>query len=277
MKHSAKVDGRPAFQFYPDAWMSDAGLRLSSLAARGLWADMLCLMFDSPERGVLRKQNGSKIESKDLAKMTGASQAEIEALLAEMDSNGVYSKAPDGAIYCRRMVREEHIRKVRSEAGSQGGRPSKSKAKPKAEKTPPSPSPSPSPSPVSNNDASAEPPAPAVAPAHIVPDELKGLALYEADAKLCFDLPQMLPNWRQCYPGVDLLIEIRKAHAWEMANPKKRKTPRGRMKFLNSWMDRAQNDGRNHGQGQAGTGRPHSESGRTFATATEQAGKFAGR
>jgi len=124
-------------------------------------------------------------------------------------------------------------------------------------------------------EGSAEPPAAAVAPAHAVPNELKGLVIYEADVKLCFDLPQMLPSWRQCYPGVDVLTEIRKAHTWELANPTKRKTPKGRLKFLNAWMDRAQNDGRNHGNG-TGASRGGAQSGRLFTAATEQAGKFAG-
>lgn len=156
MKHSSKIDGRPAFQFYPDDWLSETGLRLCSLAARGLWMDCLCIAFNSPERGVLRKQNGSKVESKELAKMVGASLAETEALLAELSASGVASKTQDGAIYNRRMVRDEHIRQVRSEAGSMGGRPSKQKAKPKAEKTPPSPSPSPSPSPTDKVQPTAE-------------------------------------------------------------------------------------------------------------------------
>lgn len=186
MKHSAKVDGRPAFQFYPGDWMADAGLRLSCLAARGLWADMLCLMFDSPERGVLRKQNSSKIASNDLAKMAGASEAEVDALLAELKTNGVYSMAPDGAIYCRRMVKDEHIRQVRAEAGGRGGRASKPKANTQAEKTPPSPSPSPSPSPTATTGAAvpARPPEPTTAQKTIAPPILAlGTALLGTGAR----------------------------------------------------------------------------------------------
>lgn len=52
-RHSSRVDGRPSFQFYPNDWRSDTNLRLCSLAAQGLWMDMLCLMFMAPIRGTL--------------------------------------------------------------------------------------------------------------------------------------------------------------------------------------------------------------------------------
>lgn len=47
--------------------------------------------------------------------------------------------------------------------------------------------------------------------------------------------------WRDAYPGIDVLQEIKRAKAWLVANPKKAKTSRGMSRFLNSWMDRAQN------------------------------------
>jgi hypothetical protein len=45
---------RPAFQFYPGDWKRNANLRRCSPAARGAWVDVLCLMHDSDEYGVLR-------------------------------------------------------------------------------------------------------------------------------------------------------------------------------------------------------------------------------
>lgn len=45
---------RPAFQFYPADWRNNAKLRRCSEAARGAWIDVLCLMHDSDEYGVLR-------------------------------------------------------------------------------------------------------------------------------------------------------------------------------------------------------------------------------
>lgn len=44
--------------------------------------------------------------------------------------------------------------------------------------------------------------------------------------------------WLASYPAVSVADECRKAHAWEMANPKRRKVDK--LRFLNSWLARAQ-------------------------------------
>jgi hypothetical protein len=45
---------RPAFQFYPADWRSNAKLRRCSAAARGAWMDIMCILHDSDEYGVIR-------------------------------------------------------------------------------------------------------------------------------------------------------------------------------------------------------------------------------
>lgn len=93
---------------------------------------------------------------------------------------------------------------------------------------------------------------------HAVPQELKGLPLYEADAKLCRAFPALLPAWRTAHPGVDVLAEVRKAHAWEVSNPTRAK--KNRPKFLASWLCRAQDaprpasNGGSHGRSTAAVG-----------------------
>jgi hypothetical protein len=49
--------------------------------------------------------------------------------------------------------------------------------------------------------------------------------------------------WREAYPGVDILGEIRRANVWLEANPTKRKTYKGVPRFLVSWFGRAQDRG----------------------------------
>jgi hypothetical protein len=44
----------PAFQFYPNDWLSNVKLRRCSLAARGAWMDVLCILHDSDEYGLIR-------------------------------------------------------------------------------------------------------------------------------------------------------------------------------------------------------------------------------
>lgn len=49
---------------------------------------------------------------------------------------------------------------------------------------------------------------------------------------------------RIAYPGVDVGAELKKARSWCLANGTQRKTARGIPRFLNSWMERAQNGSR---------------------------------
>ena len=44
---------RPSFQFYPDDWRNNSKLRRCSWAARGVWAEVICLMHDGEIYGVL--------------------------------------------------------------------------------------------------------------------------------------------------------------------------------------------------------------------------------
>lgn len=70
------------------------------------------------------------------------------------------------------------------------------------------------------------------------PVDLKDLALYVADTMLCEQYEALKVGWAKAYPGINLLAEIRKAHAWEISNPVKRKI--NRAPFLNRWLGKAQ-------------------------------------
>lgn len=52
-----------------------------------------------------------------------------------------------------------------------------------------------------------------------------------------------LAEYRESFPGVDVLVEAKKARQWCLDNPTKRKTAVGMPKFLGSWFGRAQNHG----------------------------------
>ena len=54
-------------------------------------------------------------------------------------------------------------------------------------------------------------------------------------------LEEKITCWQQAYPAVDIKAELYKVVAWCDANPTKRKTKRGVERFLNNWLDRAQN------------------------------------
>ena len=55
---AADAKKRPAFQFYPESWRTDAELRSCSLAARGLWIDLMCVMHQCKPYGHLVLASG---------------------------------------------------------------------------------------------------------------------------------------------------------------------------------------------------------------------------
>ena len=122
----------PAFQFYTGDWMKDTNLRICSPAARGVLADLLCLMWESEKRGVLRA-NSRAISIKKLSKsIAGCTPKLIKELV---DNRVVRIARKDGALYSKRQVRDELKRRHKSQNGQKGGKqnpskpPSKSKAK----------------------------------------------------------------------------------------------------------------------------------------------------
>lgn len=113
---------RPSFQFYPGDWQRDAALRSCSMAARGIWIEVLCLMHAAEPYGVL-VLNGKPIDSAHLARIVGAREKEVARLLAELEAVGVFSRDAEGRIFSRRMVRDERVRSARAEGGKLGGNP----------------------------------------------------------------------------------------------------------------------------------------------------------
>jgi hypothetical protein len=107
MNQSRKL---PAFQFYPGDWMKDPAVRSVSVAARGLWIDMLCMMFESPERGYLIHPSGNQVTDEQLARVAGLSKRDVRRFIDDLEAAGVFSKDLDGNIFSRRLVRDEQER-----------------------------------------------------------------------------------------------------------------------------------------------------------------------
>lgn len=286
--------------FYPGDWLKDPAVRSVSLAARGLWTDMLCLMHESPRRGYLQHSNGKPVTAEQLARMTGCSTDEVSRLLRELEDAGVFSCTDHGVIYSRRMVRDEKIREIRSRSGRLGAEArllKQNASKPSANgqangqqtgkqnagssfsfsfsssdgesissvesipseestgvgevKVRSSPSMGSSLSEKSSGVGEIEvgaeinfcgetrqassPPSPAIPQ----PPEIAGLVFPCQGSIPTWQIPsEMYWTLRQCYPGIDIEAELRKAYAWIIANPQKRKTAKGMARFLTSWMNK---------------------------------------
>ena len=119
---------RPAFQFYPADWRKDPALSACSLASRGLWIELMCIAHEGGTYGFL-SINGKAMAPAQIARMVGESPAAVVKLIAELEDAGVFSRDEQGCIYSRRMVKDEHVRNVRADAGRLGGNPNLLKQK----------------------------------------------------------------------------------------------------------------------------------------------------
>lgn len=140
---------RPSFQFYPADWRANANLRRCSWAARGAWVEIIGLMHDSDEYGVLRWPLAEIAHSlgcsvkllKELAEknvLKGADQGLCGAYVHRPRHAGQEGepvelvKAQAGPVwYSSRMVLDEHNRLQRGKASRF------EKQAPKAEPKPP--------------------------------------------------------------------------------------------------------------------------------------------
>lgn len=113
---------RPWMKFYPSDWRADPALRMCSLAARGLWMEMLCIMHEAQPRGFLLV-NGHPVSDRQLASLCGISAREVAGCLIELEAAGVFSRDDAQTIYSRRMQRDELKAERDKHNGKAGGNP----------------------------------------------------------------------------------------------------------------------------------------------------------
>ena len=120
----AKNSGRlPAFQFYPADWRKDPGVQSLDFETRGIWWEIICLLHESDERGVLLL-NGQPMPEGALCRLLGLDNQKLTTALTTLLTYGVAKRREsDGAIYSKRMVADEKLRQIRKDAGSKGGNP----------------------------------------------------------------------------------------------------------------------------------------------------------
>ena len=111
---------QPWMKFYPSDWRADPALRMCSLAARGLWMEMLCIMH---EAGGYLMVNEKQLLPRQLAVLSGASVDEVNAWLLELSDAGVFSRNADGTIYSRRILKDIARTEGDKANGRKGGNP----------------------------------------------------------------------------------------------------------------------------------------------------------
>ncbi len=109
----------PAMPFYFGDWRKAPEIRALDLDVRMIWFEMLGFMWESTERGYLTI-NSKPVITPVIAKMVGVDIKVLEQALKQLEEFSVFSKREDGAIYSRKMVADEEMRKVKSESGKKG-------------------------------------------------------------------------------------------------------------------------------------------------------------
>lgn len=111
----------PWMKFYPSDWRADPALQMCSIAARGLWMEMLCIMHEADPRGSLLI-NGNVVTERQLASLAGVTPPEAKRLMAELEAAGVFSR-DDDIVVSRRMRRDTEKAEVDKANGGKGGNP----------------------------------------------------------------------------------------------------------------------------------------------------------
>lgn len=128
----------PSFPFYPGDWRKDPDLARCSHASKGVWIDLLCLMFECQERGVLATA-GVPWTDHEIAGALGGSKEVVLEALTELVGKGVAKRRANGSLYSARLVRDEQLRqqeaeKKRRQRGCPGLVPALSRSCPPKEK-----------------------------------------------------------------------------------------------------------------------------------------------
>ena len=116
---------QPYFRFFPSDWRGDQDLKACSLAARGLWIEMIAMMHGAEPYGHLIAAK-SRLGLKDVSKIAaqvGCDATDCKRALKELADAGVFSIADDGTIYSRRMVADAKRSETNQRNGKGGGNP----------------------------------------------------------------------------------------------------------------------------------------------------------
>lgn len=104
---------RPSFQFYPGDWTGNSNLRRCTHAERGAWLDIMCLMHDQEEYGVLRWT------MKEIAQAAGCSLSLLKGLASKGVLKGHDKELAEAYVYTPRSGRKngEPVTLIPTQAG----------------------------------------------------------------------------------------------------------------------------------------------------------------
>jgi uncharacterized protein YdaU (DUF1376 family) len=261
----------PYFPFYPADWLSGQRARAMSAEERGYYIDILCWMWKDHEACSLPD------EPVTICRMLGIRPAkwkQLRSVFIEGSAPVFFEK--DGKIFSERLQKEWKKTREKSEKNSQAAKAKAEKFSAKvaenkgttsadAQRT------------VCERSANGVQHAGASEVRRQISESDKGFieptSLAGSDAghpsrpvkvppeKIDFDYhsgrfsgitEEQLSIWNAAAPAVNVLVEINKAAAWAVGNPKNRKSDWKR--FLTKWILRAQDSAPRHGGGPSAPG-----------------------
>src|SRR5688572_11029931 len=103
---------------FVDDLENDEALKLCSDSAKWLWVRMFLYMgCKSPEQGLLLTKTGSIPSLEELSRIFSETKTKLLKLISELEKAGVFSRNQNGAIACRRQIRERELSEKRAAAG----------------------------------------------------------------------------------------------------------------------------------------------------------------
>lgn len=109
----------PWFKFHVRDWQAEEGLAFCSIAARGLWIELMCLMHQVEPYGHLLIK-GKPPTDRQLNVLLRVPMVELVRLMQELEDNDIFSRTDDGIIFSRRMVRDAELHEEMSNRGQKG-------------------------------------------------------------------------------------------------------------------------------------------------------------
>jgi hypothetical protein len=92
-------------KFYGRDWLGDTMLRMCAPDERGVWIDLLCIMAGAEPYGHIAVNNRIMTDA-EVSRVIGMDENTYKGILYRLLEKGIPSKAENGMIYSRRMVRE---------------------------------------------------------------------------------------------------------------------------------------------------------------------------
>lgn len=232
----------PWVRFFPSDWLG--GTRGMSAVETGIYITLIATMY---ERGEPIVEDHSR-----LARLCGASNSAFKKALETLLDDGKIIRTPNG-LWNDRVEKEQVYLSEKSEVGSRAANARWSKKDKEnnagddaiALRTQSAGNANQKPD-TRDIDSSSVPSEESCPEPKKSPPAVKAVIDLPATSNDLVSVTDAdIAEWRDAFPAVDVMQQLRSMRQWLIANPTKRKTKRGMRKFVVAWLAKRQDQG-NH-------------------------------